>query len=155
MKNKNFGFTLVELLVVIAIIGILSSVAIINLQSAKDKATQANVQAAFSQLIPAVIVCHDDGLDLQADDGVSAGTSSSIVPCGGATTVTPLAGHALCTGSSTDWPTLETGWIYEATCTSVYGTPTWTFDACEGSGSCTSGESNGSCDSTGCDTGFN
>ena len=37
------GFTLVELLVVIAIIGILSSVAVINLNSARDKAKEAAV----------------------------------------------------------------------------------------------------------------
>jgi prepilin-type N-terminal cleavage/methylation domain-containing protein len=41
MKNKKKGFTLVELLVVIAIIGILSSVAIVNLNSARAKARDA------------------------------------------------------------------------------------------------------------------
>jgi prepilin-type N-terminal cleavage/methylation domain-containing protein len=41
MKNKKKGFTLVELLVVIAIIGILSSVAIVNLNSARLKARDA------------------------------------------------------------------------------------------------------------------
>lgn len=59
MKNK-YGFTLVELLVVIAIIGILSSVAIVNLNSARDKARAASGMSWGSSLAPAVILCGDE-----------------------------------------------------------------------------------------------
>ncbi len=41
VKRQQFGFTLVELLVVIAIIGILSTVAIVNLNSSRDRAKEA------------------------------------------------------------------------------------------------------------------
>ncbi|MCX6785799.1 MAG: type II secretion system protein [Candidatus Komeilibacteria bacterium] len=40
MRNRK-GFTLIELLVVIAIIGLLSSLAVVNLNSARGKARDA------------------------------------------------------------------------------------------------------------------
>ena len=62
--NKK-GFTLVELLVVIAIIGILSSVAVVNLNSARDKAKEAAALATGSSIIPLVVMCETSGGDLE------------------------------------------------------------------------------------------
>lgn len=56
MKNKKAmhagrqGFTLIELLVVIAIIGLLSSIAVINLKSARGKARDAKRVSDVKQL---------------------------------------------------------------------------------------------------------
>lgn len=48
--NQKFGFTLIELLVVVAIIGLLSSLAVVNLNSARSKARDARRISDVRQL---------------------------------------------------------------------------------------------------------
>ncbi|MEK7606347.1 MAG: type II secretion system protein [Patescibacteria group bacterium] len=50
MKGKNKGFTLIELLVVIAIIGILSSVVLASLNSARQKGRDAKRVSDLGQM---------------------------------------------------------------------------------------------------------
>jgi type II secretion system protein G len=59
-KNKTKGFTLIELLVVIAIIGILSSVVLASLNTARRKARDAKRISDIKQLQLALEMYYDD-----------------------------------------------------------------------------------------------
>ncbi len=59
-KNTNRGFTLIELLVVIAIIGILSSVVLASLNSARNKGADAAVKSNLSNIRAQAEVVYDD-----------------------------------------------------------------------------------------------
>jgi type IV pilus assembly protein PilA len=135
MKNKK-GFTLVELLVVIAIIGILSSVAVVNLNSARTKARQAAVEGSLSNLMPAIILCFDDSEELNnADEECDAST-------------TPMAGQTICAATGAPvWPTMpSTAWSYGGTCNSDSANGTFTFSATNSTVTVT-------CNQNGCSTG--
>jgi len=60
MKQKNRGFTLIELLVVIAIIGILSSLAVVSLNGARNKARDALRKADMTSIRTAIMLYYDE-----------------------------------------------------------------------------------------------
>ena len=59
LLNEKRGFTLIELLVVIAIIGILSSILLTNLNSAKQKAKNAKFSLEANQIALAMKLYYD------------------------------------------------------------------------------------------------
>ena len=77
LKNSK-GFTLIELLVVIAIIGILSSVVITSLNSAREKSKIASIKSTLKQL-------YNQAAINQVENGsfANSNTSSSDLTCTG------------------------------------------------------------------------
>jgi prepilin-type N-terminal cleavage/methylation domain-containing protein len=59
-KSNNKGFTLIELLVVIAIIGLLSTLAVVALNSARTKSRDARRVADMKQITSALALYYDD-----------------------------------------------------------------------------------------------
>ncbi len=58
-KNENLGFTLIELLVVISIIGLLASVVLVSLNSARTKARDVKRLADMAQIQKALALYYD------------------------------------------------------------------------------------------------
>lgn len=61
MNKNKAGFTLVELLVVIAIIGILSTVAVVNLNAARNKAKISAALSWLSNINALATICDASG----------------------------------------------------------------------------------------------
>jgi len=115
MKNNKKGFTLIELLVVIAIIGLLSTLAVVSLNSARVKARNARRMSDLKQISTAMELYYADNEAYPTTVGACA---NGIIAAsdGGAM----CAGYSITNGTETylaampDDPTTGSDYIYNA-----------------------------------------
>ncbi len=83
MKKVNKGFTLIELLVVIAIIGILSTLAVVALNSARQKSRDSKRVADVKQIQTALELYFSDlhGYPADPTGGDAIGNGNAIALC--------------------------------------------------------------------------
>ncbi len=142
-KHYQSGFTLIELLVVIAIIGILASVVLASLNSARNKGADAAIKASLTSARAQAELFYDAGTTYDAVCTTAIGSngiqsmilgaaqklgSSAVVGADaqafvyGATGA--VAGNAVCHDSATGWAaivslksptTASAGWCVDST----------------------------------------
>lgn len=107
--KKNRGFTLIELLVVIAIIGILSSVVLTSLNSARDKGHDASAKASISNARASAEVIYDGASASYATVCAAGNDVETLTDAAEAETLNTVVCNANATSYAISIPLRETG----------------------------------------------
>ena len=75
-KYSQKGFTLIELLVVIAIIGILSSVVLASLSTARNKGKDASAKGSMASIRASAEICYNGGTACGSNTYGTAGATT-------------------------------------------------------------------------------
>lgn len=134
--NKK-GFTLIELLVVIAIIGILASVVLASLNSARNKGADAAIKSNLANVRAQAELFYDNNnssyAGLCADTNVS-NSMNAAKNASGATSINTTYATAGSAGTVTCHENGSTGWAIESPLKATAGT----FNCVDSSGAATS-----------------
>jgi type IV pilus assembly protein PilA len=105
--NKNKGFTLIELLVVIAIIGILSSVVLASLNTARAKGNDAAIKSNLANVRAQAELIYDNDGDYDAVCAANSVTQNTTVASAVAAATTASGGTVVCgkpaSGAASAW----------------------------------------------------
>jgi prepilin-type N-terminal cleavage/methylation domain-containing protein len=99
LRNER-GFTLIELLVVIAIIGILATLLLVALNTARNKGRDARIKANLANMAVSFEVCGDT---FNGDYSTCAGAGTDVTRLNIDNDLQNGAGTATATGSVTRW----------------------------------------------------
>lgn len=100
MRNTKKGFTLIELLVVIAIIGLLSTLAVVALNSARQRSRDAKRVADIRQIQTALELAFSETNDYPGVASATAlGAGSAVVLCSDGGDATFQASSGDCDGT--------------------------------------------------------
>ncbi len=101
MKTNSRGFTLIELLVVIAIIGILASVVLASLNSARAKGSDAAIKSSINNARAQAEIFYDTAGNVYTNVCTAAG---GIAPMhDGASNAAGGDGYVACGSTATTW----------------------------------------------------